>query len=381
MSQLVKFGDVVENLNLTASDTQLNRYERVVGLEHIIPNELKIQNWDLMANLHEGTSFRRIFKKGHVLFGKRRAYQRKVALADFDGICSSDILVFSATKALLAGLLPYVVQSERFFDHANQTSSGSLSPRTRWQDLAKFTFELPSLDEQARIVELMTAVDEHLDALRSQLEVAKGLRAAVLHQLLSAGGDDWTETILGDVAEVLDRMRKPISAAEREKRLGIVPYYGATGQAGWIDKPIFDEDLVLLGEDAIDFLNPDVHKAYLISGPSWVNNHAHVLKPRTGKVLPFFLMESLNAVDYSQFVAFGTRSKLTQGSMMGISVNLPPISEQERIVEIVSSMDDVIQAAESAVVEAKNLRSGLLSDLLSGEHEIPISYDELLGAA
>ena len=193
--------------------------------------------------------------------------------------------------------------------------------------------------------------------------------------------DGWTETTLGDAVEVLDRFRRPVSAAERENRKGPVPYYGATGQAGWIDVHIFDEDLVLLGEDAIDFLNPDVHKAYLITGPSWVNNHAHVLRARPSKVLPFFLMESLNAVDYSQFVAFGTRSKLTQGSMMGISLALPPLEEQKRIVEIISSMDEVIAASEKAIAEGVRLRSGLLSDLLSGEHEIPASYDSLVGVA
>jgi type I restriction enzyme S subunit len=111
-----------------------------------------------------------------------------------------------------------------------------------------------------------------------------------------------------------------------------------------------------------------------------VNNHAHVLRAKKEKVFSFFLMEALNAVDYSQFVAFGTRSKLTQGSMMGISVQVPPLAEQQRIVEIVSSMDDLIQATAQVVVDAKNLRSGLLSDLLSGEHEIPASYDSLFGA-
>jgi restriction endonuclease S subunit len=90
-------------------------------------------------------------------------------------------------------------------------------------------------------------------------------------------------------------------------------------------------------------------------------------------------MEALNAVDYSQFVAFGTRSKLTQGAMMDITINLPPLVEQKRIVETISSMDDGIEASERAVAAAKNLRSGLLSDLLSGEHEIPKSYDELMG--
>jgi type I restriction enzyme S subunit len=250
-----------------------------------------------------------------------------------------------------------------------------------WKAFSEMTFVVPPQTEQKRIVDVVSSVDVYIDALQQQVDSARTARNAVLHELLSAGGDGWTETNLGDIAEVLDRMRKPISSSERENRLGDVPYYGATGQAGWIDKPIFDEELVLLGEDAIDFLNPDVHKAYLISGPSWVNNHAHVLRAKKEKVFSFFLMEALNAVDYSQFVAFGTRSKLTQGSMMGISVQVPPLAEQQRIVEIVSSMDEVVQSTEKALAASKSLRSGLLSDLLSGEHEIPASYDSLLGAA
>lgn len=177
--------------------------------------------------------------------------------------------------------------------------------------------------------------------------------------------EGWVETTLGDVAEVLDRMRKPISSAEREKRLGGVPYYGATGQTGWIDTPIFDEELVLLGEDAIDFLNPDVHKAYLISGPSWVNNHAHVLRAKQNLVLSFFLMEALNAVDYSQFVAFGTRSKLTQGSMMGISINLPSLVEQRRIVDLVSSVDSYIDSLQSQVDAARTARNAVADEAVN----------------
>jgi type I restriction enzyme S subunit len=226
-------------------------------------------------------------------------------------------------------------------------------------------FELPSLDEQERILELLSAVDAHAEALRNQTKVAEDSRRVVLHDLLTAGGEGWTETTLGDIAEVLDRMRKPISGGEREKRMGDVPYYGATGQAGWIDKPIFNEELVLLGEDAIDFLNPDVHKAYLISGPSWVNNHAHVLRAREEKVLSFFLMEALNAVDYSRFVAFGTRSKLTQGAMMRILIQVPPLVEQKRIVDEISKIDVLIQETNSALTATQQLRSALLNKEIS----------------
>jgi type I restriction enzyme S subunit len=88
---MVHFGDVVRNVDESIRDPQNNGLERYVGLEHIDPESLHIQRWGLIS---EGTSFTRRFRKGQVLFGKRRAYQRKVAVAEFDGLCSSDILVF-----------------------------------------------------------------------------------------------------------------------------------------------------------------------------------------------------------------------------------------------------------------------------------------------
>ena len=179
----------------------------------------------------------------------------------------------------------------------------------------------------------------------------------------------WTETTLGEVAEVLDRYRRPVSAAEREKRLGDVPYYGATGVAGWIDEALFDEDLVLLGEDAIDFLNPQAAKAYQISGPSWVNNHAHVLRSRPEVALTTFLSESLNLVDYSQFTSYGTRSKLTQRSMMTITIALPPLVEQRRIVDVIESVDTYINTLETRASTARIARSALLHELLSAGGE------------
>ena len=298
-------------------------------------------------------------------------------------VCSTEFAVMKPGLGITEEFLLVLASSDVFHGIVNSLANGTTKSRERVKssDLENVSVLMPPLVQQKRIVDVVSSVDTYIGALQQEVVTARAARKAVLHELLSTSGDGWSECGLGDIAEVLDRMRKPISGAEREKRIGDVPYYGATGQAGWIDKPIFDEELVLLGEDAIDFLNPDVHKAYLISGPSWVNNHAHVLRANREKVLSFFLMEALNAVDYSQFVAFGTRSKLTQGSMMGISVQVPPLVEQKRIVEIVSSMDEVIQSTEQAVVDAKNLRSGLLSDLLSGEHEIPASYDSLLGAA
>jgi type I restriction enzyme S subunit len=179
----------------------------------------------------------------------------------------------------------------------------------------------------------------------------------------------WTETRLPELVENLDRFRQPISAIERETRLGNVPYYGANGRTGFIDEYIFNETLVLLGEDAIDFLNPLAKKAYMISGPSWVNNHAHVLRAIKTKVDSFFLTEALNAVDYSQYVSFGTRSKLTQASMNGIKLLIPPLPEQKRIVDLISSVDSYIDALEQQVESARKSRSAVLHEMLSAGGE------------
>lgn len=154
----VCFGDVVRNVDEAVRDPLTCDLERFVGLEHIDPESLRIKRWGLIA---DGTSFTRKFTAGQVLFGKRRAYQRKVAVADFEGLCSSDILVFEpANDQLLPELLPFIVQTEGFFQHALGTSAGSLSPRTRWRDLAAYEFPLPPLDEQRRSAEILWAAEE-----------------------------------------------------------------------------------------------------------------------------------------------------------------------------------------------------------------------------
>ena len=161
----VKFGDVVDNTNETTRDPESIGLHRIVGLDHMDPESLPLKRWDNFSDLNEGTSFTRVFRSGQVLFGKRRAYQRKVSFPDFDGICSGDILVFQPkTGEILPEFLPYLVQSDGFFDHALGTSAGSLSPRTKWQELAKYEFALPPIAEQHRIIKLVKSVDQLVDA-------------------------------------------------------------------------------------------------------------------------------------------------------------------------------------------------------------------------
>lgn len=154
----VPFGEVVQNVNETEREPLENGIERFIGLEHLEPGSLHVRRW---GNVADGTTFTRRCRAGQVLFGKRRAYQRKVAVAEFDAVVSGDIYVFAPKNGeLIPELLPFLCMSDRFFEHAVGTSAGSLSPRTNWSSLANFEFDLPSPEQQRRLAEILWAVDE-----------------------------------------------------------------------------------------------------------------------------------------------------------------------------------------------------------------------------
>ncbi len=153
----VKLGDVVREVRETVKDPVAEGIERIVGLEHLEPESLHIRTW---GTLTDGTTFTKVFQKGQVLFGRRRAYLKKAALATFDGICSGDITVLEAKKGLLPVLLPFLIQNDKFFDLAVKNSAGSLSPRAKFADFADYELLLPPVDQQEQIAELLWAGDE-----------------------------------------------------------------------------------------------------------------------------------------------------------------------------------------------------------------------------
>lgn len=175
----VKFGDVVR-LNGDRCVNPLEQgIDRYVGLEHLEPGNLRVCSW---GNVADGTTFTNRFKPGQVLFGKRRAYQKKVALADFDGVCSSDIYVFESAdpKKLLPELLPFLCQTDAFFEYAIGTSAGSLSPRTNWTSLSEYEFALPPVEEQRRLAKALNASAIVVEQSAQVLAAAEPMLAATL---------------------------------------------------------------------------------------------------------------------------------------------------------------------------------------------------------
>jgi type I restriction enzyme S subunit len=187
----------------------------------------------------------------------------------------------------------------------------------------------------------------------------------------------WELTRLENCVDILDRKRIPINSKEREKRISgknfsnLYPYYGATGQVGWIDDYLFDEELVLLGEDGAPFLDINKDKAYIVKGKFWVNNHAHVLRAKDGLITNRFLLHYLNCFDFRDFVTGTTRLKLNQTRMKSIPIIIPPINEQNRIVEEIDRRLSIVQEIEKSfdtcLRNSQLVKNSILKSAFDGE--------------
>ena len=138
----------------------------IVGLEHLISQELRFSEYDVNTD----NTFTKFFHRGQILFGRRRAYLKKAAIAEFDGICSGDITVIEAIPGKVEPrLLPFIIQNDRLFDFAVSRSAGGLSPRVKWEHLADYEFDLPSIEEQRILADKLWAAYELKEAYKKMI--------------------------------------------------------------------------------------------------------------------------------------------------------------------------------------------------------------------
>lgn len=276
--------------------------------------------------------------------------------------------VLDATDKNLLDFVAIVINAMKLDDYI----TGSAQPKLSQDNLNKIPIALPPLQEQKRIVKelnhwfsLVTCIECNKDNLQNTIKQTKSkiLDLAIHGKLVPQNPTEeparellkrinpkaeitcdnghyqklpegWAVCCLEDVAKVLDNLRKPINSNERNSRTAnkheneLFPYYGATGQVGFIDDYLVDGTFLLLGEDGAPFLDKYAIKSYPIKGKCWVNNHAHILDPQCDFD---YLMYYLNHVDYKDYVNGSTRLKLTQSDMRSMIILLPPLTEQKRI--------------------------------------------------
>jgi type I restriction enzyme S subunit len=182
--------------------------------------------------------------------------------------------------------------------------------------------------------------------------------------------EEWALKPLGDVADFLDGRRRPVKDSDRAKMRGDIPYYGASGIVDYVNDYLFDEDLILLGEDGENILSRNCRLAFKISGKSWVNNHAHVLRPRAGMALDY-LVEFLESRDYEQYNTGTAQPKLNKQACSGIPVLCPPLPEQRSIAAALSDVDALLGGLDRLIAKKRDLKQAAMQQLLTGLTRLP----------
>lgn len=380
----VRFGDVVRNMDVTVRNPLEQGIERFVGLEHLDPESLHIKRW---GNVADGTSFTRKFVRGQVLFGKRRAYQRKAAVAEFDGICSGDILVFEPkTDDLLPELLPFIVQSNGFFEHALGTSAGSLSPRTKWSDLARYEFTLPPKEEQQRIAEILWAADSASLNYGKVIKDLQTLKQATIDECVEQNSNNWQFIEFSEILNngTLNGLYKPKS-----------DYGNGTEVVHMGD--LFANEIISNGAlQRINLTEAEIQSHGLKTGDlifarrsvvfegagqcSIVGNLSEPLSFESSlikvslnqeKAIPFFYFYWFQSRSGKKVMSSITR----RGSIAGIAasdlyrikVPLPDFDSQKKLIENVEAVKTSEKETKMALEKATSLRVSLISNLLTNQ--------------
>ncbi len=179
--RMVKFGDIAENVAVRVDPAEAET-DVYVGLEHLDPESLHLREWGHPSDV---TGQKLAFKRGDVIFGRRRAYQRKLALAEFDGICSAHAMVLRAKpKVIRPEFLPFFLQSNMFMERAIEISVGSLSPTINWKTMRIQEFPLPPVEEQKRIAEILWNADDVVEKYKNVERALFSQKDAVIRRYM-----------------------------------------------------------------------------------------------------------------------------------------------------------------------------------------------------
>jgi restriction endonuclease S subunit len=330
-----------------------------------------------------------MLKKDSVILTSR-ASVGYVALSGKDLCTNQGFQSLVPKQSVLAKFLMFWIQQNR--SEFESRSAGSTFKEISKSNVKSIKLQLPPLPEQKRIIDLISSVDSYAEALQQQLESAKRSRNAVLHELLTAGGDDWEYKTLSDICEVRDGTHdspKPshegfalvTSKNIKDGKLDLESAYLISPQDYIeVNKRSKVEQFNLL----ISMIGTIGEVIVIEDKPNFAIKNVGLLKstePILSRYLCHYLGSQLGKNAISLSVSGSTQKFISLGKLRGLPVLYPPRENQKAIVEAMSLFDQQISKNLEVAARIKNLRSSMLSDLLSGEHQIPDSYDKVIGAA
>ncbi len=266
-----------------------------------------------------------------------------VYLGKQQAVTGGHATIFKPSPYILGKYFAYYTQTEEFAQQKRKFAKGTKVIDVSATDLAKIKIPIPCPENPNKSLEIQTEVVRILDAfsamtaeLTAELSIRKKQYNYYRDQLLNFKDGEVQWKTLGELAENLDSKRKPITSGLRDA--GDIPYYGASGIVDYVKDYIFDGDFLLVSEDGANLLARNTPIAFSISGKTWVNNHAHVLKFDTyaeRRYVEYYL----NSIDLAPYISGAAQPKLNKKNLESILIPNPSFSEKERIVEILDKFD------------------------------------------
>ena len=327
----------------------------VVGLEHLLPSEITLTQWSDTSD----NTFNKLFHKGQILFGRRRAYLKKAAVAPFDGVCSGDITVIAAKpERLLTELLPFIISNDAFFDYAMEKSAGSLSPRVKWAQLAEYEFDLPELEEQQKLANLLWAMERTRKAYQDLLIQADEL---VKSQFVEMFGDpiltekDETLTALSD--SCILKAGKFIKADDISdtRQDGQYPCFGGNGIRGYVSQFNQEGERPLIGRQGA--LCGNVQYA---TGRFYATEHAVVVTPKGNDINTLWLYYLLQHLKLERYATGAAQPGIAVNKLEQIRVSIPGIMAQTRFSRFARETDKSKLSIQQSIDPLETLKASLM---------------------
>ncbi len=276
-------------------------------------------------------------------------------------------------------VVPYLFvlysQTDKYFAEIKALASGSTRERISKENLSRIKIPITQITEQQKIAACLSSLDDVIKAETQKLELLKEHKKGLLQNLFPQEGEtipklrfkefedsgEWEVKELGLLAENLDSKRIPITSNQREK--GYIPYYGASGIIDYVKDYIYDENLLCISEDGANLIDRNYPIAFSISGKTWVNNHAHVLKFESISI-QLLVEKYINSINIEGFLTGMAQPKLNRAKLDIIPIPLPKNpNEQQKIADALSSLDDLINAQSRKIEALKLHKKGLLQGL------------------
>ena len=337
--------EIADVINISVSNPSESGYDVFVGLEHYDIGEPVITRYGSTKML---TTACKKFSAGDILLARRNVYLRRAGVVEFDGLTSGDSIVIRVKPNLsiegvdsnaISRLLPFILNTNAFWDFANTNSDGTMSKRLSPQMLLSYEFELPPVADQKPLADKLWAAYK-LKA--SKLKLIDAIDEMVKSQFIEMFGAPANNERglaikhLNEISDNLDSKRIPITSGDRKE--GPYPYYGASGIVDHVAEYIFDETLLLISEDGANLKDRVTPIAFTASGRYWVNNHAHILRFKDIS-LHNYVEYFINYLNVEKYLTGMAQPKLNQDRLNAIPVNMPSSTDLVKFHGICNQAD------------------------------------------